>query len=265
MTTRGYSRCDWGQVHYRAAGDAGPVCVLFHESPLSAVAYEEALPHLGAHLQAYAFDTPGYGLSDPPPKNAFEIPDYAGQLLKAIDRLGIERFAVAGVHTGASLAIEVACQAGMERVSHAVLTGVPLFSAEERQQWLASWSPPMVPDAQGEHLRWAWERYQRVYGPDSDPRILHLGVTQILNVIERYQWAYNAAFRYDPAPALPGLTCPTLLLDAEHDLLAAYDEPAAALLPDARIEIIPSLVGQLPMRVPRDYAAQVVGFLTEQP
>jgi pimeloyl-ACP methyl ester carboxylesterase len=263
MTTRGYTRCDWGQVHYRAAGDVGPVCVLFHESPLSAAAYEHALPYLGTHLKAYAFDTPGYGMSDPPPNDAFEIPDYAGRLLQAIDNLGIERFAVAGVHTGASIAIEVARQAGTQRVSHAVLTGVPLFSAEERAQWLASWSPPMAPDAQGDHLRWAWERYQRVWGTESDPRILHLGVTQILDVLERYQWAYNAAFRYDPAPALPGLTCPTLLLDAEHDLLAAFDEPAAALLPDARIEILSDLPGQLPIRVPEAYAASVAGFVTE--
>jgi pimeloyl-ACP methyl ester carboxylesterase len=262
MVARGYSSCDWGQVHYWHAGDAGPACVFFHESPLSAAAYGAALPNLGKHLRAYAFDTPGYGLSNPPPGDSFEIPDYAARLLQAIDALGLDRFAVAGVHTGASLAIEVARQAGMARVTHAVLTGVPLFPPEERNQWLASWSPPVQPDSEGEHLRWAWERYQRVWGPDSDPKVLHFGVSQILNVIDRYQWAYNAAFRYDPAPALPGISCPTLLLDAENDLLADYDEPAAALLPDARIQIIPGLPGQLPIRVPEAYAAQVVGFLT---
>lgn len=261
MVVRGYSSCDWGQVHYWHAGDAGPACVFFHESPLSGAAYQAALPHLGASLRAYAFDTPGYGLSDPPPEDRFEIPDYAARLLQAIDALGLDHFAVAGVHTGASLAIEVARQAGMERVSHAVLTGVPLFSAEEREEWLKSWSPPMRPDADGTHLSWAWARYQRVWGTETDPAVLHVGVRHILDVIERYQWAYNAAFRYDPAPALPGLTCPTLLLDAEHDLLAGFDEPAAALLPDARIQIIPGLPGQLPIRMPEAYAAHVAEFI----
>ena len=258
---RGYVDSDWGQIHYRSAGHDGPVAVFFHESPLSSVAYDTALPHLGQSLRAVALDTPGYGQSDPPPSDGFEIPDYAGALLKAIDGLGIERFAVAGVHTGASLALEVGLQAGSDRVTCAVLTGVPLMSEERRREFMSSWSPPMGPAADGSHLQWAWERYQRIWGNDSSASILDVGVTQILNVLERYQWAYNAAFRYDPEPRLPHLACPTLLLDAEHDIFADQDEPAAALLPDARIEIVPGLRGQLPIRVPEIYAAKVAAFV----
>ena len=257
---RGYADCSWGQVHYAEAGD-GPICAFFHESPQSLKAFEPTLPLMADRLRAIALDTPGYGSSDPPPHDRFEIPDYAGQLLEAIDDLGIERFAVAGVHTGASIAIEVARQAGMDRITHAVLTGVPLFSEEERAEFLANWAPTMAPDAGGTQLQWAWERYQRVWGAESAPEILHLAVTQILGVLDRYEWAYNAAFRYDPGPQLPALTCPVLLLDAEHDLLAKYDEPSAALLPDARIEIVPELRGQLPIRVPDVYARHVVDFV----
>ena len=258
---RGYVDSDWGQVHYRSAGGTGPAAVFFHESPLSSIAYEAALPHLGKSLRAFALDTPGYGLSDPPPSDGFEIPHYAAALLRAIDGLGIERFAVAGVHTGASLALEVGLQAGADRITCAVLTGVPLMSEERRREFLASWSPRMTPVSDGGHLRWAWERYQRIWGADSPAGVLNVGVTQILNVLERYEWAYNAAFHYDPEPRLPLLECPTLLLDAEHDIFADKDEPAAALLPDARIEIVPGLVGQLPIRVPETYAAEVVSFV----
>jgi len=261
---RGYVDSDWGQVHYRSEGGDGPAAVFFHESPLSSIAYEAALPHLGKALRAFALDTPGYGLSDPPPSDGFEITHYAGALLRAIDGLGIERFAVAGVHTGASLALEVALQAGADRITCAVLTGVPLMSEERRQEFLASWSPPMTPSSDGEHLRWAWERYCRIWGADSPASVLNIGVTQILDVLERYEWAYNAAFRYDPAPRLPQLCCPTLLLDAEHDIFADMDEPAAALLPDARMEIIPGLGGQLPIRVPATYAENVIAFITSR-
>jgi len=58
------------------------------------------------------------------------------------------------------------------------------------------------------------------------------------------------------------LTCPTLLLDAEFDIFADQDEPAAALLPDASISIIPGLPGQLPIRVPEEYAERVIAFVT---
>ena len=205
----------------------------------------------------------GYGLSDPPPGPGVEIPDYSRVLLQAIDNLGIDRFAVAGVHTGASLALEVGLQAGPDRITHAILSGVPLMSAEQRRDYLASWSPQMAPDDRGDHLRWAWERYQRVWGSDSPSDILHIGATQILNVIDRYEWAYNAAFRYDPEPRLPKLSCPTLLLDAENDIFAGSDEPAAELLAEARIEIVEGLAGQLPIRVPELYAQKVISFVTD--
>lgn len=257
---RGYVDSSWGQVHYSRTG-AGPTCVFFHESPQSIRSFEATLPLMANRLDAIALDTPGYGNSDRPPHDRFEIPDYAACLLEAIDRLGIERFAVSGVHTGASIAIEVARQAGMDRITHVVLSGVALLSEEERQQYLSGWSPAMAPEADGGHLQWAWERYQRIWGADSEPDLLHLASTQILNVLDRYEWAYNAAFRYDPAPALPGLTCPVLLLDAERDLLAKYDEPTAALLPAAKIQIVAGLGGQLPLRVPEAYASAITDFI----
>ena len=107
---RGYVDVEWGQIHYRACGDSGPPALFFHESPLSGMAYDRALPHLGQRLRAYAFDTPGYGASDPPPHDRFEIPDYSAMLLQAADALGLASFAVAGVHTGASSRWRLPCR-----------------------------------------------------------------------------------------------------------------------------------------------------------
>ena len=259
---RGYVDVEWGQIHYRGCGESGPVALFFHESPLSGLAYERALPHMGHKLRAFAFDTPGYGASDPPPHDRFEIPDYSAMLLQAADALGLTSFAVAGVHTGASLALEVALQAGPGRATHAILTGVPLMTEEDRRRYLESWAPRMRPTPEGGHLGWAWERYQRIWGAETDPAVLHVGAVHVLSVLDRYQWAYNAAFRYDPEDGLRRLTCPTLLLDAEFDIFADQDEPAAALLPDARISIIPGLPGQLPIRVPEEYAERVIAFVT---
>jgi pimeloyl-ACP methyl ester carboxylesterase len=207
---------------------------------------------------AIALDTPGYGLSDPPPSER-EIPDYAAALLEAVDGLGVGRFAVAGVHTGASLALQVALQAGPGRVSHVVFSGLPLLSAEERAEYLRSWSPPMAPAADGSHLRWAWERYERIWqGP---PDLLHLGATLLLGNLERYHWAYNAAFRYDPRPDLGGLSCPVLFLTAEGDLLIRSDREALALVPGSRLVEVPGLVGQLPLRAPETFSDALLAFL----
>jgi haloalkane dehalogenase len=254
---RCYVDSRWGQVHARQAGSGGPAVVLLHESPLSSAVYQPALPLLGSQLHATAFDTPGYGLSDGPPGQA-EIGDYAAILLEAIDGLGIDSFAVAGVHTGASLAIQLAVQAP-ERVSHAILSGVPLFEPEVRQRYLDTWAPPMSVAADGSHFRWAWERYERIWG--GPPELLHLGATTLLENLAGYHRAYHAAFRYDPEPDLPLVRCPVLLYTAEEDLLIGADEVAVDRFPDARLERVPGLRGQLPLRTPEAYAERVLTFV----
>lgn len=257
----GYVDTRWGQVHYRASGSEGPALLLYHESPLSSVVYDAALDELAGSVRAYAFDTPGYGESARPPQET-EIPEYAATLLEAADRMGLETFAVAGAHTGASLALQVALQAGPRRATHLILSGVPLMTSEERADYLANWAPSVLPDEEGTHFRWAWERYERIWkGP---AEIVHLGAGLLLSNLEHYNWAYNAAFRYDPEPDLPALAMPTLFLTAEGDLLIASDRKAVDIVPNARLHIIEGLPGQLPMRVPKRFAEAVVAFLKDE-
>jgi haloalkane dehalogenase len=258
---RGYVDLAFGQVHYRAAGTEGPAIVLFHESPLSSQIFEPVLPLLGASLRAFAFDTPGYGLTDPPP-GVLEIPGYAALILEAIDRLPLDRFAVGGAHTGASIAIEIAMQAGEDRVTHAILSGVPLFTEEERAEFLSSWAPEVRAETDGGHLHWAWQRYQRIWGADSPPELLNLGAVHIAANMSHYNSAYNAAFRYDPGPALKQLKCPLYLLNAEHDLIVYTDARVMEILPHANFKHVPGLRGQLPWRAPQMYAHEVVNFVT---
>lgn len=256
---RRYVDTRWGQVHLRDTGTTGPTVVLLHESPLSSAVYEPALGYLGHDLRAVALDTPGYGMSDGPPHTA-EIADYATTLLEAIDALGVDRFAVAGVHTGASLAIQLAVQAP-DRVTHAVLSGVPVFEPEVRQRYLDTWAPPMQVAADGSHLRWAWERYERIWG--GPPALLHLAATTLLANLEHYHHAYLAAFRYDPEPDLGRVRCPVLLATAEQDLLIEADEVAVDRFPDARLEPVAGFRGQLPLRQPEAFAARVRRFVLE--
>ena len=65
-----YVGARWGQINVRHAGRSGPALMLFHESPLSSEVFSQSLPHLGRRLRVSAFDTPGYGASDPPPEPA---------------------------------------------------------------------------------------------------------------------------------------------------------------------------------------------------
>ena len=123
----GYVDTRWGQLHYRTMGNDGPTILLFHESPLSSVVYKYVIPLMAEVSRVYAFDTPGYGESSGPPREV-EIPDYSTTILEGLDNLDLETFSVVGCHTGASIALEIAQQAGPNRTEKVVFSGLPVLT-----------------------------------------------------------------------------------------------------------------------------------------
>ncbi|WP_157962409.1 alpha/beta fold hydrolase [Homoserinimonas sp. OAct 916] len=255
----GYVDCEWGQVHYRIAGNSGPWIGLLHESPLSSKVYEHVVAILGRDARVVAFDTPGYGASDPPPADGYEIPDYAAVLASAADSIGMDRPVLAGVHTGASIAIEMAHRMPVSGVS---LSGVPLFSDQERADFLANWNPEIPMDGKGAQFDWAVERYRRIW-PGLSDEMLHIACVELLRVADRYAWGYQAAFRHNPAEPLAALDVPVLLLDAEYDMLAAFDDTAMKLAKQARLSIMNDLEGQPHLRAPEEFAGRLLSFARE--
>ena len=226
------------QVHYRRAG-SGPPFVLMHGSPRSSLEVIGLLEQLADTFTVVALDTPGYGGSDRLTHLELpEISDYAAAVVEATDALGLERFGVYGTHTGALLALEVACMRP-DRVGAAVLDGLPLFNDEEREEFLARFNPPYTPTISGSHLVDLWSRFrdQSVYFPwyrrESATRLdidlpdaewLHDGVLDFLRAGDSYPLAYDAAFRHVAEPSLAALTVPTAILAHDDDPLAHYWE-----------------------------------------
>ncbi|MCD9198695.1 alpha/beta fold hydrolase [Aeromicrobium wangtongii] len=255
----GYVDTRWGQVHYRIAGSSGPWIGLLHESPLSSKVYESVLTVLGRDARVVAFDTPGYGASDPPPAYGYEIPDYAEVLAEAATAIGMERPVLAGVHTGASIAIEMAHRLEVSGLS---LSGVALLDEQERAEFLATWNPKIPFDDEGAQFDWAVERYRRIW-PDLSAEMLHIACIEVLRVFDRYEWGYQAAFRHDPAAPLAALDVPVMLLDAEFDMLAHLDAKAMELAKDPRLNILPGLQGQPHLRAPEEFSAELLAFARE--
>jgi pimeloyl-ACP methyl ester carboxylesterase len=255
-----YVDTSWGQVHAVTAGDAGPWIALLHESPLSSAVWLDVIDELADRARVVAFDTPGYGASSPPPGPGHEIEEYADVLAEATSALGVVAPVFAGVHTGASLAIELGHRVADTR--GVVLSGVALFSNEQRQEFIDGWTPPIPADIEGSEFSWAVERYRRIW-PDLTPELLHVAVVELLRVKDRYDWGYQAAFRHDPAGPLAGLRIPVLLLDAERDMLAFADARAMELAADARLELLPALPGQPHLRAPKAYADHLIAFSDE--
>jgi pimeloyl-ACP methyl ester carboxylesterase len=279
---RGYANSSLGQIHYRHEGDGGTAVVCFHEAPMSSEIYAPALPVLARSFRAYAFDTPGHGNSDKPESQP-TIEDYGRWLLEAIDDLGLDKLIVVGCHTGADIGLEVARQAGPSRVTHAVLTGVPLMKPDEWEgyfervlsrgwtgdppkSWAGYFAPDWEPTIDGAHMMWAWKRWasgnRKDYPIDGTPiELFQMAVMTLLIAGPHYNWMYRAAWNYDPEPALRSLECPVLLLNAGEDPLADKDHDVAKIIRDARVVHMEGLTGQLPWRVPERFTSEIEKFV----
>lgn len=254
----GYAETPLGQIHYREAGTGSPV-ILLHESPISGKVYEAALGKVGRRVRAIAPDTPGYGASDPPPQ-PLSIAGYAERLVLFLGTLGLERVALVGNHTGGSIAIQIAAD-HPDLVHSLVVLGCPLYDQEESQHQLQNYLEPFTLSTSGSHLEWVWNRYKHIWGADSPLELLHMATTEFLRTADRYDWAYQAAFRFDAAKVLPHVICPTLFLVTEGDILRNKNEKAVALSPHAEGKIIESPYGQYPARDPEGFASELFNFL----
>ena len=255
----GYIEVQEGQVHYSKMGKGKIALLLFHESPQSSKVFHKVIPSLSKIFTVYAFDTPGYGMSSAP-SNPLKIEKYAEVLVEAINNLGIGKYATGGCHTGASIALEVINQKGENDAIFCVLNGVPYFSTDERQQYMNNWSPDIDIDENGDHLLWAWDRYKRIYGEEASKDLINFGAIGILECLERYNWAYNAAFEYVPDNLVENLNTPILFLNSKKDLLTHCDIEADKVAKYSKLSLHTDHPGQLHMREPEIYSAEVISF-----
>lgn len=253
---RRYAVVEGTQIHYRETG-AGECLLLIHEMPLSSDVFEPLMQRLGTQLHLIAPDLPGYGDSDPLIK-PLTMPQYAGLLLKLMEQTGIGTMSVLGVHGGASVAIEMARQAP-ERIRSLSLSGVPLFTEEERARLHQNLKPFRYDDNGGHYREW-WDFFANKWDASTPKSIIHKAVMNVMKAGPHYDWGYREAFDYDPEPALKELSQPMLLLIAKEDPLVAKNALIRNMLPHAR-EIIVDVPQHLSQAAPEETAKQLLEFL----
>jgi pimeloyl-ACP methyl ester carboxylesterase len=267
---RGYVDTDWGQLHYRSSGagvDAGgPVVAMYHESPRSSVAYEPVMAPLGEHVTAFAFDTPGFGLSDSAPAGA-PMSEYGRILIQALDRLGVDRFVPVGMKTGSALVTEIATQLlGSGRIDRAILYALEEPDPVVSEHWAANWAPDLPVTADGSILTYLWNKNIGLYGTDS-PRDLLACVADTISNLERYNSIYPTVFRAHMTTWVNNLA----LIDAGIDI-TVFEPPSGQMTPDDPIEFthVPGTTvvkmpvsGQFPSRATNEFVSAVLDVVAK--
>jgi pimeloyl-ACP methyl ester carboxylesterase len=251
---RAFLRVAAGLIHYRHARPAdvaGTVpLVMAHGGPGSSAGLAPLIAALGADRLVVAPDMMGNGDSDPPP-NPPTIAFHAENLVKVMDRLGLERVDLYGHHTGAQVICEVAI-AHPGRVRRLVMDGLGLFPPGQRAEFMSLYAPEIIPDPMGGHLAWVWDFIGQTtqhfphYRRDDAHRVVGgappplaawtTRAAEVLKVWSTYHLAYRAAFAHDLAARLPLVTSSTVVLAVAGDPLEPYARLAAELIAGGRVE-----------------------------
>lgn len=194
--------------------------------------FTAVLDHLGRDRHVYAPDTPGFGESDPPPEFP-EIADYAAAIGDLLDELGHVPVDLLGYHTGSSIAVELALSRP-QQIRRLVLIGIPVFTADETQAFLAQpWPMPLTYDTQ--YVDSEWTRSVKWAGAGSSLALIARGFVDKMKAGERGFWGGRAAVRYPLAERLRALAHPVLAI-GPHDDLWDISPRCAPLLANGRFE-----------------------------
>lgn len=233
-------------VHRTGAGEP---LVLLHGLGESHVGWRPVLDRLAARYEVVAVDLPGFGQSPALPAGVAPSADHlAAAVTGTLDRLGIDRFHVAGYSMGARIALQLA---GSDRVRSVVAIapdglGTPvervqgyLALAVGRQvaMTLAPYAEPLSRTAAGRTVFFAGNRSLPWQLTEADAYRLLTGYA----AAPAYD-AANWSAMFDLPTHLHTITAPTLLLQGTADpLMPQQISRYLALVPGARLRWLTGL------------------------
>lgn len=94
-------------LHVRILGEGDPV-VLLHGSFASLHTWENWQQALSPYFMTIAIDLPGHGLTGPDVQKRYSTKDYSQLVLLLMEKLGLEKFHLAGNSMGGGVALQVA-------------------------------------------------------------------------------------------------------------------------------------------------------------
>ncbi len=121
-----FVRIDNLNVHYKQAGTGSPAIILLHGFGASEFSFREVMEPLSSIGSVYAYDRPGFGLTDRPlaeewnDENPYSLRGQKQMLLDFMNEMGIEKAVLVGNSAGGTVATLIALE-NPEKVSALIL------------------------------------------------------------------------------------------------------------------------------------------------
>jgi 3-oxoadipate enol-lactonase len=246
-------------LRYEVTGSSPSTLVLIHEMGGTLESWDLVLPHLSQGRRILRYDTRGAGLSQKI-RAPLSIDTMADDLVALMDRLGINKAALAGVAVGGAIALHTAVRHA-ERVSAVVASSPAVSVAADKHAALLA----RVEKMEREGLQTVIDALDNGY-----PAELRTDAERFASF--RARWlggdpiSYGAIYRMliatDLQPELSHIGCPVLLTAGALDRVRPPHlvEPVAQAIPGARYATLQA-AHYAPVQTPELYAQTVGEFL----
>lgn len=259
---RGFVDLPEGQMHYRTEG-AGEPLLLLHMTQASSLHFVQLIPLLSQHYWVLAPDLPGYGDSDPAPRQ-YTMADYAQSVLGFMDALGVRRASLIGDTTGGDVAVEIAAT-HPERVDKLVLNNQPYWKYDENRLREFEHYPQVPLQDDGSHLLRIWQGVARQLEGAPLEDIQRRVVLRLQNQLspKHGEESHFAVFTYKSQARFPLVQSPTLVFTIPSGSFHRRQPDVVNTLPRGKLMELPDVPPNFLYFKPHLFAAAVLPFLED--
>jgi len=258
------------ELHVETHGE-GPLVVLAHGFGGSARNWGPQVRALRATHRVVVYDARGHARSAAPVSpRAYSIASFVADLAGVVEEAaGTRPAVVGGLSMGAGVALQYALEAP-ERACGLVLMAPP--PAADPRQWGRGWAAEFAAAIERDGLDAAGERFAWGERSGLDPaaaRLVRQGFLEhpphaLAHVLRGVLDAWPSWDEQEPA--LRRLRVPTLLVVGAHDAPSLrMAEDLAAMLPDARLEVVPDAGHVVNLAARQHVNALLMEFLLSLP
>ncbi len=256
-----YFEHDGCSLHYEEYGQGSPV-LLVHGLGSSCQDWEYQIPALTAHHRVIVVDIRGHGRSDKPHER-YSIPGFSADIEALLDHLQPGPVHLVGLSMGGMIGFQLAVDHPRLLKSLTIVNSAPevkIKSFEDFRQLSKRWVLTRL---------FSMEAIGKALGQNLFPKAEQ---ADLRNKIAR-RWAQNdkrayiasfgAIVGWGVTEKLSRISCPTLIITADHDYTPVeLKRRYAALIPDARIEVIEDSRHATPLDRPQAFNDVLLNFLS---
>jgi pimeloyl-ACP methyl ester carboxylesterase len=254
------------RLYYEVHGDGEPLlCV--HGLSCDTLAWIPQIQAFAAAHRTVIFDNRDVGQSSMAGAG-YDIADMARDALALADELELDSFNLLGISMGGAIAQEMAIQAP-ERVRTLTLAVTFPAGGAYARRLAEVWGARVMQVSREQHID-ELMLMNHSEGFYDNPEMVEFIRTAILNnphpqPPDAFGRQLAACSRHDARERLGSLTMPTHVIGGEYDILVPVwkSREIAALIPDAKLTVLPEAPHGLSLERAEEFNAAVLGFLRE--